>query len=128
MFLKYALLISILTLRLYAQETVTIQQAIENALKYNGNIKAVEKEKDAVKSEISQAGRFQNPEVEVETENLGSASTSVSVIMPVELGGKRKARIMKARADSMLLSAEYESYRASVVASVHRQFYKALGH
>jgi outer membrane protein TolC len=92
MFSKIVLLISLWFVSSFAQEALTLQKAIESALQYNNDMKAAVKEGQAVESQIKQAGRFQNPEIEVETENLGSSVTSVVLTQPVELGGKRKRK------------------------------------
>ncbi|OGJ87382.1 MAG: hypothetical protein A2268_14610 [Candidatus Raymondbacteria bacterium RifOxyA12_full_50_37] len=111
-----------------AQETLTINKAIAHVLEQNGGIQAALKEQAATRHGLRQAARLPNPELEVETENLGDATTSLKLSQPVELGGKRKARVRMARADSLKAFAELETRRAAIIAETHRRFYKALSH
>ncbi len=124
---KVSGLFLMLSIHVCAQEVLTINKAIIYTLEYNSGIKAALKEKDAAKYEIKQTGRFLNPELAFETENMGSDETSLKLSQPMELGGKRRARIRMARADSIKAYAEYYIKRAAVIAETHRRFYKALG-
>lgn len=121
-------LLLILTVNSKAQESMTIAKAIATSLEQNSDLQAAMKEQAAAQHGLGQAARLPNPELEVETENLGSASTTLMLAQPVELGGKRSARIGIARADSLLAAAGLESRRAAVIAETHRRFYRALGH
>ncbi|MFH0920658.1 MAG: TolC family protein [Fibrobacterota bacterium] len=126
-FLLLALLF-MLPLDSRAQEALTLNRAVANALEQNGEILAAQSEKTSAQLELNQAARRPNPELEVETENMGRAATRLKLSQPVELGGKRQARIKRARADSQKAGAEFKIRRAAILAETHRRFYKALGH
>lgn len=54
----------------------------------------------------AKAKQFPNPEMDAGVEFTGEKKTEVSLLQPIELGGKRAARIEKARAETSLLSAK----------------------
>jgi cobalt-zinc-cadmium efflux system outer membrane protein len=82
-----------------------------------------------------QAGRWPNPELVVDLENVGgggdfrgvdSAETTVALAQPLELGGKRRRRVEVAESSATLLTHEHALRERDVVASVTSAFVATL--
>jgi cobalt-zinc-cadmium efflux system outer membrane protein len=89
----------------------------------------------AEKARRDQAGRWPNPELVVEMENVGgggeyrgidNAETTVAVAQPLELGGKRRRRVDVAESSATLLTREHVLREREVAASVTSAFVVAL--
>lgn len=106
-------------LRLSAQ-TLTLEQALEQALSRNPNIAAAAKEVEAAEGAVRQAGAWRNPEFSatVEDTRRDSRTTTATVDFPVELGGKRAYRVTAAERARDVASAELANVRAEVKARV----------
>ncbi len=90
------------TLYLDVQSGLTADQAVANALDNNGELQALRKEVEASRSLVKQAGMRANPKLTAGgTKQLGGADNSqmAEVMLPLELGGRRGARIAVARAE-----------------------------
>lgn len=83
-------------------EAVTLEQAIEHALANAPGVGAADAGVRAAEAQRRAAGLRPNPSVTVEVENvvgtgaysgLGGSETTVGLALPLELGGKRAARI-----------------------------------
>ncbi len=109
------------------QQVLTLEQATAKALAQNGEVKAAENDVDAARRGIRQARKLPNPDLELTTESVGASSAGFTVTQPLEFGGKRKARINVANADSLRASIESESKKAAIAAETRRRFYRALG-
>ena len=104
----------------------TLERALEAAGASSPNIEAADAGLRGAGEARTIAGLRPNPEVQVQVENVGgtgqyrgtqSAETTVGMALPIELGGKRSARI--AVADSQTGRARIE--RAIVVADLREQ-------
>lgn len=104
----------------------TLERALEAAGASSPNIEAADAGLRGAGEARTLAGLRPNPEVQVQVENVGgtgqyrgtqSAETTVGMALPIELGGKRSARI--AVADSQTGRARIE--RAIVVADLREQ-------
>ncbi|MCC6641114.1 MAG: TolC family protein [Deltaproteobacteria bacterium] len=82
-----------------------------------------------------QASLLPNPEVSIETEQLGgtqdrdtidSHQATLSIAQLVELGGKRSARVRLARAETTLAQWDFEAKRLAVVTDTARAFVRVL--
>src|SRR6266566_2648037 len=88
--------ISSLTKYFDPQAGITVDQAVAYALEHNGELLAARKEIEAASALVKQAGLRANPKVDT---NLAKTITgkdntiTVNGMLPLELGGRRPARI-----------------------------------
>ncbi len=89
----------------------------------------------AAQAEVVQAGLLPNPELSVEAENFAgsgeyrgarSIEVTVGVAQPIELGGKRAARIEAARRGVAVAEAEAELQRLDFIRDVSEAFVEAV--
>ena len=81
----------------------------------------------AAEAEIRQAGAIPNPELEISTENFGENEIEVALTQPVEIGGKRKARIRLARKELQAAELEKEATLLSLESEIIRRCVPTLG-
>ncbi|MCF8145535.1 MAG: TolC family protein [Deltaproteobacteria bacterium] len=114
---------------------LTLQKAIALALDYNPDLKASSWEERAMEGRILQAGLLPNPEIEVETEDIGgsgvlsgfnAAETTIQLNQLIELGGKRAKRSASATLTRDLARWDYHIRRADVLARVAIAFVDVL--
>ena len=83
-----------------------------------------------------QAGLRPNPEVSLEVEDFGGnkefsgfgeSETTLKLSQPLELGGKRAARIQEAKAGKALVKFDYDVKRLEVMSQTAQAFYEVLG-
>lgn len=113
---------------LWAQTTLTLELALEQAISRSPAIAAAAKEVEAAGGAARQAGVWRNPELNttVEDTRRESRTTTVTVDIPLELGGKRAARVTAAERAVSVASAELSNVRAEVRSSVVNAFFGAL--
>ncbi|HEV8054588.1 MAG TPA: TolC family protein, partial [Candidatus Limnocylindrales bacterium] len=78
---------------------LTVEQAVQYALEHNGELLAVRMEVDAARALVRQARLRANPQVGAGgSKQLNGADNSVMVegLLPLELGGRRAARVLVA--------------------------------
>ena len=104
---------------------LTLEAAIDLALRANPTLRAAGSEVAAQEGALAQAGALPNPELELLREGEGSSSrtTTATLNIPIELGGKRAARVEAARHEGALaaiaLEAERDKVRADAAAAFH---------
>lgn len=104
---------------------LTLEAAIDLALRANPTLRAAGSEVAAQEGALAQAGALPNPELELLREGEGSSSrtTTATLNIPIELGGKRAARVEAARQEGALaaiaLEAERDKVRADAAAAFH---------
>jgi cobalt-zinc-cadmium efflux system outer membrane protein len=104
---------------------LTLEAAIDLALRTNPTLRAAGSEVAAQEGALTQAGALPNPELELLREGEGSSSrtTTATLNIPIELGGKRAARVEAARQEGRLaaivLEAERDKVRADTAAAFH---------
>lgn len=113
---------------LWAQTTLTLELALEQATSRSPAIAAAAKEVEAAGGAARQAGVWRNPELSttVEDTRRESRTTTVTVDIPLELGGKRAARVTAAERAVSVASAELSNVRAEVRSSVINAFFGVL--
>ncbi|MDM4768275.1 TolC family protein [Pelomonas sp. SE-A7] len=113
---------------LWAQTTLTLERALDQALSRNPAIAAAVKEVEATEGATRQARTWRNPELSTTVEDFrnNTRTTTVTVDIPIELGGKRTARITAAERAASLASAELDNVRAEVRARVIAAFFDVL--
>jgi len=114
---------------------VTLQKAIDLAVKHNPVLNASRWERRAMDGRVLQAGLLPNPEIEAETENFAGSGaynsfdgveTKVELSQLIELGGKRAKRSTYAARGRDLAQWDYEVTRADVVARARLAFMNVL--
>ncbi|OIJ42443.1 TolC family protein [Massilia timonae] len=104
---------------------LTLEAAIDLALRANPTLRAAGSEVAAQEGALAQAGALPNPELELLREGEGSSSrtTTATLNIAIELGGKRAARVEAARQEGALaaiaLEAERDKVRADAAAAFH---------
>lgn len=111
----------------WAQPTLTLADALHQARQDNPELKALALEAGAVEAAGRQAALLPNPALEYVREGRASegGSTTVQLAIPLELGGKRGARMDVARADSRAAALDLAAGRARIEAEVAAAFHAA---
>lgn len=117
--------------RLYLdlQSGMTADEAVKFALENNGEIEALRKETEAARSLVKQAELRANPKVEVNgTRQIGGTDNSVMVegMLPLELGGRRSARIAVAQAELEIREFALTNQERLLAAEVRSKFGEVL--
>jgi outer membrane protein, heavy metal efflux system len=91
-----------------AQDTLDLQAAIALALERHPLLRAASHEVAAGEADLDQAGRLPNPELAWlrEGDQTGFRTTTVQLNQPIELGGKRGARVALAQEELGLARTE----------------------
>ena len=107
---------------------LTLKAALELALGANPGLSAAGRELEAVEATITQAQVRPNPQISTLIEDTRSATrtTTLQLNLPIELGGKRGARIEAAERGRDAASAELDAKRAEIRAAVIAAFFDAL--
>lgn len=107
---------------------INLDAAIRLALDYNPELSAAERELAALEASITQASARPNPELSALLEDTRTATrtTTLQVNQPLELGGKRAARIEAAERGRDAASAERDAKRAEIRAAVKAAFFNVL--
>lgn len=122
--------------RLYLdlQNGMTADDAVKFALENNGEIEALRKETEAARSLVKQAELRANPKIEANgSRQIGGTDNNLMVegMLPLELGGRRSARIAVAQAEleirefallnqERLLAAEVRSKFGEVLSNIKK--------
>jgi len=111
-----------------AAEPLTLQAAVERALGANPGLRAAATDVAAHEGAIAQAGALPNPELELlrEGRERTDRTSTVQLGIPIELGGKRAARVDAARSSAEVATASLEAQRAQVRADTVAAFYDAV--
>lgn len=107
---------------------LTLEAAIRFALESNPNIAAARREIEATDAQILQSSLRPNPElvyVTEDTRNVSKASTA-QIDIPLETGGKRKARIAAAERGKNVAVSELSGRLLKLRASVMAAFFDVL--
>lgn len=107
---------------------LTLDSALEFASKANPDLAVASREVEALAGAIRQAGIVPNPEIAtlIEDKNKATRSTTLQLNQPLELGGKRAARIHAAERSRDAATAELNAKRADIRATVIAAFYDLL--
>lgn len=106
---------------------VDLSGAIRRALEQPG-LRAAAHEVAASEAAAGQAGSLPNPELAYlrEGQDSGARTTTVQLSQPIELGGKRRARVALARSEAALAHSELAARRREVRAEVIAAYYAVL--
>ena len=107
---------------------LTLAQAQALAASRSFAIRAAQREVEAQAGVLGQAGAYRNPTLNASVEDTQRATrtTTATVDIPLELGGKRAARLGLARRSQELAEAELRQVRAQLRAEVVRAFFAVL--
>ena len=108
--------------------SLTLAVAIQTALDNNPELSAARLEVEATLGARTQASVFQNPTLSAQIEDLkrDTRTTTVLLSQPIELGGKRSARIEAAERATDVARVQLEGKQAELRASVTAAFFAAL--
>jgi len=112
----------------FAQQSISLSEALSTALEANPDLAAARQEIGIAQGARQQAGLIPNPELsyEVEDTDRDSSTTTVTLAQPLELGGKRSARIEVATVGQSIAQMALERSVNSLRADVVQAFYAAL--
>jgi outer membrane protein, heavy metal efflux system len=112
-----------------SQNGMSADEVVRLAVENNGEIQALRKEAEAARSLVKQAGLRANPKLEANgTRQIGGADNSVMVegMLPLELGGRRTARIRVAQAEVEIRRFALANQERLLAAEVRKKFGEAL--
>lgn len=111
-----------------ASQPLTLGAALQAAIDNSPTLSAARREIDAAQGALTQAGVYQNPSLDLEVEDLrsGMRSTTVTLSQPLELGGKRSARVAAAERALEAIRVKNEATEAQLKADVTAAFLSAL--
>lgn len=107
---------------------LSLARAVETALRLNPQLRAAGLEVEATEGAVIQAGAHPNPTVGFQQEDTrhGTRVSTVELSQPIELGGKRAARIELAQRSRALALAEVDVRLAEIRAATIQAFFEAL--
>ena len=107
---------------------LTLQQALALALAANPDLAVAAREVEATQAAVLQSGASPNPELSFEVEDTRSATrtTTLQINQPIELGGKRAARIDAAERERDIAAVDLRARRGELRATVTGAFYAVL--
>lgn len=108
---------------------ISADEAVQMALENNDEIGAIRKEIDAARGLLRQARLRPNPNVEFNRrEQIGGSdnNTIIGGSLPLELGGRRNARVKVAEAELQLREYQVANSERILAAEVRMKFGEAL--
>lgn len=111
-----------------AAPALTLPAAIEMALERHPELQSSQLAVDIAQGGIEQAGLRPNPELQLQSEDVGRGNQSVSAswVQTLELGGKRTKRLQLAENDRKLAELGVAAKRSELSAQVRAAFMQAL--
>jgi cobalt-zinc-cadmium efflux system outer membrane protein len=116
-------------------KTLTLGQALALTLKRNPELAAFSWDVRSADARVLQARLWPNPEMNVQTEDIGgtkqssgvsASQTTLQLSQLIELGGKRKARVREAALTRELAKFDYETKRLDVLRKTVQAFVDVL--
>lgn len=106
-------------------QSLSLDAALTTALASHPDLRASMLEREASEGATQQAGAWQNPELStlVEDTRQATRTTTIQLNQPIELGGKRLARVNAARAAQSQADLDVAARRAQVRSQVMAAFY-----
>lgn len=104
---------------------LTLAQAMALALQHSPELRAAQQDVQASEGAVIQAGARPNPELQtlMEDTRAQTRTTTVQLAQPIELGGKRAARVSAAQLAQTQVGIEWQARRAQVRADVTEAFF-----
>jgi cobalt-zinc-cadmium efflux system outer membrane protein len=111
------------------QAGVTVDQAVADALEHNGELLAARQEIDAASALVRQAALRANPKLDASlAKTVTGADNNITVngMLPLELGGRRPARIRVAERELEMRRQDVANRERMLAADVRAKFGEAL--
>ncbi len=111
------------------QAGLTVDEAVAYALEHNGDLLAARKEIDAASALVKQAALRANPKVDASLSKTVTGTDNnitVSGMLPLELGGRRPARIRVAEREVEMRRQDVANRERMLAADVRAKFGEAL--
>ncbi|TSE33936.1 Cobalt-zinc-cadmium resistance protein CzcC [Tepidimonas fonticaldi] len=111
-----------------AATPLTLQKAVALALEANLDLTVAQREIEAVEGQVIQGRVRPNPELaySLEDQRTPTRTQSVQINLPIELGGKRAARIAAAERGRDVAVEELNTRRVEIRAAVVAAFFETL--
>ncbi len=112
-----------------AQAGMTVDQTVAYALEHNGELQAALKEIDAASALVRQAGLRANPKLDTSLAKTVTGSDNnitLNGMLPLELGGRRPARIRVAERELEMRQQDVVNRERMLSADVRAKFGEAL--
>ena len=108
--------------------TLSVDQALDLAIARSFALSAAQREVEALDGGARQAAVYRNPELSANVEDTRSATrtTTATLNFPLELGGKRAARVSAAERSRDLAQIELSNAKAQVRASVVSAYFRVV--
>jgi cobalt-zinc-cadmium efflux system outer membrane protein len=117
--------------RYYDPKTgLSADEAVAYALTHHGELAAFRSEIDAARGLVKQASLRKNPQLDIERKqqiNGSDNETMVGAMLPLELGGRRSARVLVARRELEMKERILADKERLLAAEVRAKFGEALG-
>ncbi len=116
-------------------DVLTLRQVLALTLMHNPELKVFSLESRAAQARELQAGLWPNPELEIETENVGgtgelrgfdSAETTIQLSQLIELGNKSQKRKKVASLEKEMTDLEYLSKKREIFSEAAKAFISVL--
>ena len=111
------------------QTGLTVDQAVAYALEHNGDLQAARKEIDAASGLVKQASLRANPKVDASvSKTITGTDNNITVngMLPLELGGRRPARIKVAERELEMRRQDVVNRERMLASDVSAKFGEAL--
>lgn len=107
---------------------LSLEAAVDLALRANPALAAASREVAAAEGAVRQAGLLPNPELAAQVEDTRRQTRTASLLLnqPIELGGKRAARVRAAEAAREVAALDLAATRAEIRAGVIGAFFDVL--
>ena len=107
---------------------LNLQVALAMALQASPGLSAASREQDATEAAIVQAGAWPNPTLDAQVEDLrrDNRTTTLMLNQPLELGGKRAARVTAAERARDQAASALDARRAEIRAATVTAFFEVL--
>lgn len=108
--------------------TLSLEQALDLATTRSFTVAAAQRELEALDGTVQQAGVYRNPALSASVEDTRSAprTTTTTLDLPLDLGGKRAARVNAAQRSRDVAQVELSNTKAQVRASVVAAYFAVL--
>lgn len=113
-----------------SQSGMTAEEAVAYALAHNADLSAARKEIEAARALVKQASLRANPIIDVERKeqlNGSDNDTMVGATLPLELGGRRSARVLVAQRELEMKERQLVDRERLLAAEVKMKFGQSLG-
>lgn len=121
-FLFLAMVFLLSSIPIQANETITLFEAISNAMVHNTSLKEERIAVNMVRSMVNQARLVPNPQVNVSVQHP-DFETSLSVEQPIDIGGKQAISIRIAELTHEIAALNYRAKRLALISNVSQVFF-----